>query len=74
MNINSSQLIQGKVKIFFKIRDVIVKKISAGGHHTMFLSDEGFVYTCGSANDGQLGLKTKKNVRKPSLVYSLTNK
>lgn len=55
-------------------KDAIVKSISAGGHHTLFLTDKGHVFACGSSNHGQLGLKSKKNRFVPTLVFSLTNK
>ena len=55
-------------------KDVRIVAISAGGHHTIFLSDKGLVYTCGSGNNGQLGLKSTSNKAEPKLVYSLSNK
>ncbi len=30
--------------------------VAAGGRHSLFLSEEGRVYACGAASDGQLGL------------------
>ena len=54
--------------------DINVVQISAGGHHTLFLSDAGHVYACGCANHGQLGLRSSKNRLVPALVYNLTNK
>ena len=37
------------------------------------LSELGHVYTCGSGNNGQLGLKTISNRFEPVLVMALTN-
>lgn len=59
----------------FESRDSIkIVSVSAGGHHSVFLSDQGHVYTCGSGNNGQLGLKSTSNKFEPVLVYNLTNK
>lgn len=55
-------------------QNVLVKSVSAGGHHTLFLSEDGYVFSCGSGSNGQLGHKSTKNQYVPKLVYSLTNK
>jgi alpha-tubulin suppressor-like RCC1 family protein len=34
---------------------IMIKKISAGGYHSLFLTNEGRVYSCGLNNKGQLG-------------------
>jgi alpha-tubulin suppressor-like RCC1 family protein len=38
-----------------------IKEVSAGGKHSLYLSDEGFVYSSGSNDYGQLGYETKTN-------------
>ena len=48
--------------------------IKCGGEHTLFLSDNGKVYSCGHGYLGQLGLGNNKNVKSPILVHSLSNK
>ena len=48
--------------------------IKCGGEHTLFLSDNGKVYSCGHGYFGQLGLGNNKNVKSPILVNSLSNK
>ena len=48
--------------------------IKCGGDHSMFLSNTGRVYTCGHGYTGQLGLGNNKNINKPTIVMSLTNK
>ena len=48
--------------------------IKCGGEHSMFLSNNGKVYTCGHGYFGQLGLGNNKNVKSPIIVQSLTNK
>ena len=48
--------------------------IKCGGEHTLFLSDNGAVYSCGHGYFGQLGLGNNKNVKSPILVHSLSNK
>ena len=48
--------------------------IKCGGEHSVFLSNNGRVYTCGHGYYGQLGLGNNKNVKSPILVHSLSNK
>jgi alpha-tubulin suppressor-like RCC1 family protein len=38
-----------------------IKEISAGAHHTMFLTETGEVYACGSGDSGRLGTGDRKN-------------
>jgi alpha-tubulin suppressor-like RCC1 family protein len=38
-----------------------IKKISAGGDYTMFLTEKGEVYACGSGESGQLGTGDTRN-------------
>ena len=51
-----------------------IMDIKCGGEHSMFLSNNGKVYTCGHGYYGQLGLGNNKNVKSPILVHSLSNK
>ena len=49
------------------LREKIID-ISAGNNHTMFLSDQGYVYACGSNEFGQLGAgNTSENIPTQSL-------
>ena len=34
----------------------LVQTIACGAHHSMILSEDGQIFACGLANDGQLGL------------------
>jgi alpha-tubulin suppressor-like RCC1 family protein len=43
------------VKITFPVGTDPIKEISAGDYHTMFLTEKGEVYGCGSGRYGQLG-------------------
>lgn len=51
-----------------------IVSVSAGGHHSVLLSEHGYVYTFGSGANGQLGHKTISNKNEPALVYQLSNK
>lgn len=55
---------------------VKVTQIAMGNTHTMLLTEDGQVYTCGTGNDGQLGLgEMKKNVQqftKVNLIQGMT--
>ena len=49
------------------LREKIID-ISAGNNHTMFLSEQGYVYSCGSNECGQLGVgNTSENIPTQSL-------
>lgn len=48
--------------------------LMAGGHHSILLSSQGYVYSFGYGSHGQLGLKSTINECEPKLIYSLTNK
>ena len=48
--------------------------IKCGGEHSLFLSSNNNVYTCGHGYLGQLGLGNNKNINLPLIVQSLTNK
>lgn len=49
-------------------------QISAGGHHSLILTDTGLVYSFGYGSHGQLGLRSSKNFCTPQLVKDLSNK
>lgn len=42
---------------------------SAGGSHSLFLSQEGRVYACGASGQGQLGLSTDAKIPMPTDVF-----
>ena len=54
---------------FIKIID-----IKCGGEHSLFLSSNNNVYSCGHGYFGQLGLGNNKNIKIPTIIKSLTNK
>jgi alpha-tubulin suppressor-like RCC1 family protein len=49
-------------------------QISAGGHHSFVLTEQGYLYSFGFASHGQLGLRNTVNQSEPQLVRSLRNK
>lgn len=51
-----------------------ISQISCGGHHTMFLTNDGRIYSCGNGSYGQLGLRKTGNVFVPTLVKSMAGK
>ena len=59
--------------VFPSVKPKIVD-LMAGGHHSLLLSSQGYVYSFGYGSHGQLGLKSTINESEPKLVYSLTNK
>jgi alpha-tubulin suppressor-like RCC1 family protein len=58
---------------FINYSDIIITKISLGYKHSLFLTSEGRVYSCGYNWNGQLGLGTNgwdnvNSVNKPTLI------
>lgn len=46
-----------------------IESVTAGGRHTLFLTQGGQVYSCGANENGQLGLgPTKDKVFEPRLI------
>ena len=55
-------------------RNITIIDIKCGGEHSLFLSSNKKLYTCGHGYLGQLGLGNNKNISSPIIVQSLTNK
>jgi X-linked retinitis pigmentosa GTPase regulator len=49
MNLNTPS------KLLIEDKNIEIKKIACGGHHTAILSDKGDLYMCGNGRDGELG-------------------
>lgn len=53
--------LKGNEKLPFEIiQDVHIIKIASGADHIVFLTNHGVVYTCGCAEQGQLGRTTER--------------
>ena len=50
-----------------------ITKISAGGHHSLFLTNTGDVYSCGRNDIGQLGLGNTDPKNIPTLIEDINN-
>lgn len=48
-----------------------IKKISSNGSHTLFLKNDGSVYSCGYGTSGQLGVGDGSPIYAPTLIISL---
>ena len=57
-----------------KNEKINIVDIKCGGEHSLFLSSNNNVYACGHGYLGQLGFGNDKNINKPLIVKSLTNK
>jgi alpha-tubulin suppressor-like RCC1 family protein len=53
--------------LFFTRNNLKVKHISVGSEHTIFLTNTGVVYVCGSNSVGQLGMKNYTDVNVPTI-------
>jgi alpha-tubulin suppressor-like RCC1 family protein len=51
--------------------DIYVEDIFAGGHHSMFMVNDGVLYVCGRNNYGQLGLNDTTQRNSPTRLYGL---
>ena len=65
-NYNSPQLISD-------ISNLTIGSVSAGYRHTLFLTDDGKVYSCGLNDDGQLGLGNDISYNTPQLISDISN-
>lgn len=52
----------------------LIKEISAGGHHSIVLTEYGYVFSFGFASHGQLGLRNTVNQSEPQLVTDMRSK
>jgi alpha-tubulin suppressor-like RCC1 family protein len=54
--------------------NIKITKISAGHYHSLFLTSEGSVYSCGSNSNGKLGLDSlDASIKTPRLISGLSN-
>ena len=51
-----------------------IKEISAGGHHSIVLTEHGLVFSFGFASHGQLGLRNTVNQSEPQLISDMRTK
>jgi alpha-tubulin suppressor-like RCC1 family protein len=60
------------ILFFNNNHEITIIEISAGGHHSLFLTDDGYVYSCGRNHKGQLGLGNTddKNIPTPILFFN----
>ena len=58
-------------KVVFNVKDEKLKTIHAGKNFTIFSSHSGKLYSCGIGSSGALGLLTKVNYAKPTLIKLL---
>lgn len=55
-------------KVIDALNSVNVVKATAGDYHSLFLADDGVVYTCGNNSSGQLGLGNNEHVTTPTKI------
>ena len=60
-------------KLIDDLYNINIIKISAGGYHSLFLTDGGDVYSCGYNYSGQLGLDNNNNQNRPRLIQNFYN-
>merc|ERR1712072_371368 len=60
-----------RVEYFDSILPILITNIAAGGRHTIFMTDEGDIYTCGFGGNGRLGHGNLGDQRIPKMVDAL---
>jgi alpha-tubulin suppressor-like RCC1 family protein len=55
------------------ISNLTIASLSSGYRHTLFLTDDGKVYSCGLNDDGQLGLGNDISYNTPQFISSISN-
>ena len=55
------------------LNTLTISAIACGGYHTVFLTNDGKVYSCGYNYSGQLGLGTNTATSTPTLITFFTN-
>jgi len=60
-----------RIEFFDSILPVLITNVAAGGRHTVYMTDEGDIYTCGYGGNGRLGQGTLGDIRIPMLVRAL---
>src|SRR5205085_2292104 len=50
-----------------------ISQVSAGNYHSLFLTNNGLIYACGSNFYGQLGLQSNNNVNISILIKDINN-
>ncbi len=58
----------------FEDQGVNIVSVSCGNEHTLFVSDQGWVYGCGNNGQGQLGLTTENGLLKTPLKIESLDK
>lgn len=67
-------VIKHSIKDTFVANRPYVSDIATGANHTVFLSNEGIVFSCGLNNNGRLGIGNLLTTIIPTEVESLTNR
>ena len=60
-------------QLISNISNLTIGSVSAGYRHTLFLADDGKVYSCGLNDDGQLGLGNDISYNTPQLISDISN-
>lgn len=74
LNLDEGIIAKPTINHFFNDKNII--KASCGSFHSIFLTKEGTIYTCGSNYHGQLGIPHINNIesaKTPLIVESLNN-
>ena len=50
-----------------------ISKVSAGSYHSMFLTNDGKVFTCGKNDDGQLGQNDTNDRNRPTIISATSS-
>ncbi|KAL4431712.1 hypothetical protein ABPG74_017341 [Tetrahymena malaccensis] len=74
VNFNQYNILYENILFENSIQNPQIIDMKCGGHHTLLLTNNGYIYSSGYGRQGQLGLRNSENQCEFQLVWTLTKK